>query len=113
MYGIPSCGTVKKARAHLDANGVEHTFVDFRATPPGRAQVDRWVAAFGARDLRNTSGGSFRALGSEKDGWSDERWAEAFAADPMLVRRPVIERDGVPVAVGYRDPDAALAAIRA
>ncbi|MCA9488513.1 MAG: arsenate reductase family protein [Myxococcales bacterium] len=113
VYGIPSCGTVKKARAHLDANGVEHGFVDFRATPPSREQVDRWVAAFGAKALRNTSGGSFRALGAEKDSWSDERWAEAFTADPMLVRRPVIERDGTPVVVGYRDPDAALATIRA
>ena len=113
VYGIPSCGTVKKARAHLDANGVEHAFVDLRDTPPARARIDAWVAAFGARALRNTSGGAFRALGPEKAGWSDEAWAAAFAADPMLVRRPVIERDGTPVVVGYRDPDAALAAIRA
>lgn len=112
VYGIPSCGTVKKARAALSAAGVDHTFVDFRATAPSRAQVDRWVAAFGAAAMRNTSGGAFRALGSEKDSWSAERWAAAFAGDPMLIRRPVIERDGVPVVVGFRDEAAALAAVR-
>lgn len=101
VYGIPSCGTVKKARAWLDDHAKAHTFVDFRATPPTRAQVDAWVAAFGAKALRNTSGGSYRALGPEKDGWDDARWAEAFAADPMLIKRPVVERDGAPVVVGW------------
>lgn len=112
VYGIPSCGTVKKARAALSAAGVEHGFVDFRETPPARAQVDRWVAAFGAPAMRNTSGGAFRALGAEKDGWTEAQWAAAFAADAMLIRRPVIERDGAPVAVGFRDGEAVLRALR-
>lgn len=112
VYGIPSCGTVKKARAALAEAGVEHTFVDLRAEPPSRERVDAWVAAFGAPAMRNTSGGAFRALGPEKDTWTAERWAEAFAADPMLIRRPVIERDGRPAVVGFRDPAAALATLQ-
>jgi arsenate reductase len=103
VYGIPTCGTVRKARSWLDANGHAHTFVDLRQSPPARAQVDGWVARFGASALRNTSGGSYRALGPEKDGWSPEQWAAAFAADPMLIKRPVIERDGAPLQVGFRD----------
>lgn len=110
VYGIPACGTVKKARAWLDAAKLSHTFVDFRATAPTRAQVDAWVAAFGAKAMRNTSGGAYRALGPEKDGWDDRRWAEAFAEDPMLIRRPVVERDGRPVLVGWNLSDEALRA---
>ncbi len=110
VYGIPSCGTVKKARSWLDSAGVAHTFVDFRATPPRRAQVDAWVARFGARALRNTSGGSYRALGPEKESWSDAQWADAFAADPMLIKRPVVERDGAPVIVGWNVSDEELRA---
>lgn len=112
LYGIPSCGTVKKARAALSAAGLEHVFVDFRSTPPTRAQVERWVDTFGAPAMRNTSGGAFRALGLEKDSWGADRWAAEFAADPMLIRRPVIERDGVPVGVGFRDAEATLAVLR-
>jgi arsenate reductase len=104
VYGIHTCGTVKKARSWLAAEGVEHTFVDLRVDPPDRAHVDRWVAAFGASALRNLSGGAYRALGPEKDTWDADRWAAAFTADPMLVKRPVIERDGVPISVGFRDP---------
>lgn len=110
VYGIPSCGTVRKARAWLDARGVAHTFVDLRETPPARSTIDAWIAAFGSKALRNTSGGSYRALGPEKDAWDDAQWAAAFAADPMLVKRPVITRDGAPVMVGFRGDDDALAA---
>lgn len=108
VYGIPSCGTVKKARSWLSARGLDHRFVDFRETPPPAAHAARWVEVLGAKALKNTSGGSFRALGPEKDGWDDARWAQAFAADPMLVKRPVIERDGEPVLVGFNHDEAEL-----
>lgn len=110
VYGIPSCGTVKKARAWLDAAKRPYRFVDLRETPPSRAQVEAWVAAFGTKALRNTSGGSYRALGAEKDGWSDKQWTDAFAADPMLIKRPVVERAGAPCVVGWTLSDAELAA---
>ncbi len=105
VYGIPSCGTVKKALVWLEAQRVPAEFVDFRATPPTRAQVSAWVAAFGDRAMRNTSGGSYRALPAEKDAWDAARWIDAFTVDPMLIKRPVIERDGAPVQVGFRGTD--------
>lgn len=107
VYGIPTCGTVKKARKWLDDRGIAHTFVDLRATPPNASQVRAWVATFGARAMRNTSGGAYRALGPEKDTWDDEAWIRAFVADPMLIKRPVIERDG-PVLVGFAASDEEL-----
>jgi len=105
VYGIPNCGTVKKARAWLDAHGLAHTFHDFRATPVPAADVAAWVAALGAKALKNTSGGSYRALPDDKKGWSDAQWAEAMAGDPMLIKRPVITRDGVAIKAGFRGSD--------
>lgn len=110
VYGIPNCGTVKKARSWLDARGAAHTFVDFRATAPDRRQVEAWVSALGARAMRNTSGGSYRALPEDKQDWDDARWTDAFTADPMLIKRPVIERNGSAVQVGFRGSDEELAA---
>ena len=40
-------------------------------------------------------------------------YRKAFAADPMLLKRPVVERDGEPVLVGFRGSDDALAAVLA
>ena len=107
VYGIPNCGTVKKARAWLTARGVEHVFHDFRASPvPDKAAP--WVQALGAKALKNTSGGSYRALPADKADWDDARWAVELAADPMLIKRPVIERDGVAVLAGFRGKDEAI-----
>lgn len=102
VYGIPSCTTVRKARAWLDDRGVAHAFVDLRASPPSAERLAGWARAFGVQALKNTSGGSYRALPADKDTWSDERWLAAFAADPMLLRRPVVERGGAPLQVGWR-----------
>jgi len=106
VWGIPSCGTVKKARAWLDERGVAHAFVDLRQAPPSAARIASWARMFGVQALKNTSGGSYRALPADKDTWSDERWLAAFAADPMLVRRPIVEQDGAPLQVGWRAPPA-------
>ena len=37
--------------------------------------------------------------------WDDARWTQAFQADPMLIKRPIIEREGVAVQVGFRGTD--------
>ena len=109
LYGIPNCGTVRKARAWLEARGAAPAFVDFRETPVGRERVEAWVAVLGAKALRNTSGASYRALPEAKKTWDDATWAARFAADPMLIKRPVIERDGVAVQAGFRGSDDQLA----
>jgi len=111
LYGIPNCGTVKKARGWLSERDVSHGFVDFRANPVGAERVAAWVDALGAKALKNTSGRSYRALPEGKKQWSDAQWAEAMAADPMLIKRPVIERDGVAVKAGFRGTDDQLTAL--
>ena len=105
VYGIPTCGTVRKARTWLDDNRVAYQFVDLREHPPDADTLKRWVEVFGAKALRNTSGGAYRALGPEKATWTDAQWVRAFADEPMLIKRPVIIRDGVPVQVGFRGSD--------
>jgi arsenate reductase (glutaredoxin) len=105
VWGIPTCSTVKKARAFLDEKGLAHSFADLRASPPSQATISAWVSAFGAKAMKNTSGASYRALPAEKDSWNDEQWIAAFTRDPMLIKRPVIEKDGKPAMVGFRPED--------
>ncbi len=110
LYGISNCGTVKKAKAWLDARGVTYDWQDFRKEPVDPGRVAGWVEALGSKPLRNTSGGSYRALPDDKKQWSDAQWAEAMAGDPMLVKRPLIEKDGVAVQAGFRGSDDELEA---
>jgi arsenate reductase len=111
VYGISSCGTVKKARTWLEGRSCDYTFVDFRKTPPAPEQIAGWVEALGAKAMRNTSGGSYRALPAEKKTWSDARWKAEFVKDVMLIKRPILEKDGVAVKVGFRGTDDEIASV--
>lgn len=102
LYGIPTCGTVRKARRWLDSAGMAHDWVDIRENPPGLERIQAWIRVLGCRPLRNTSGRAYRALPAARNQWSDKEWARAFAMNPMLLRRPVVEAGGVPVLVGFR-----------
>jgi len=102
VYGIPNCGTCKKALAWLDDQGIDYEFVNTKEQPPAKDTISAWVSALTARPMRNTSGLSYRALGEEKKEWSDEQWTDAFAGDAMLLKRPLFEKDGTAVMVGFR-----------
>lgn len=102
VYGIPNCGTCKKAIAWLEDKGIDHTFINTKENQPTKAMIEQWVGELTARPMRNTSGKSYRAIGEEKKEWSDEQWIDAFAEDAMLLKRPLFEKDGKAVMVGFR-----------
>ena len=110
VYGIKTCDTVRKACKWFEAQGLEVERVDFRKNPPTRDQVEEWVACFGAKAIRNTSGGAYRALPEEKKEWDDATWVEAFTKEPMLIKRPIVVRDGEALGVGFRGSDEDLRA---
>ncbi|HEY9848196.1 MAG TPA: Spx/MgsR family RNA polymerase-binding regulatory protein [Leptolyngbyaceae cyanobacterium] len=102
VYGIPNCGTCKKALKWLDDNGAQYEFINTKENPPTREMVQNWVKALGNKPMRNTSGQSYRALGEEKNDWTDEEWIDAFAKDAMLLKRPLFVKDGTAVLAGFR-----------
>lgn len=103
MYGIPNCGTCKKAMKWLDENGIEYEFINTKEHPPDRAQIQEWVQTLGFKPMRNTSGQSYRALGEIKNNWDDSQWIDAFTQDAMLLKRPLFVKDGTAVVVGFRE----------
>lgn len=105
IYGIPACGTCKKALTWLENQQVAYEFINTKEQPPTRAMIQDWVATLGAKPMRNTSGQAYRALGDEKQTWSDQQWVEAFSSDAMLLKRPLFVKDGQAIAVGFRDPE--------
>ena len=108
VYGIPNCGTCKKAFTWLDNNSVAYEFVNTKENPPSREMIQSWVEALGSKPMRNTSGQSYRALGEEKKTWTDEQWVEAFANDAMLLKRPLFVNQGTAVLVGFRAQEKAI-----
>jgi arsenate reductase (glutaredoxin) len=103
VYGIPNCGTCKKAFQWLQSNGIKYEFIDTKENPPNHQMIEGWVKSLGSQPMRNTSGQSYRALGDQKKNWKDEQWMEAFAEDAMLLKRPLFVKDGMAVMVGFKE----------
>jgi len=108
VYGIPNCGTCKKAFQWLENHTIAYEFINTKEHPPSRDVVAAWVKSLGSKPMRNTSGQSYRALGTEKDTWSDDQWIDAFTQDAMLLKRPLFVKDGTAVIVGFRAKDEVL-----
>jgi arsenate reductase len=108
VYGIPTCGTCKKALQWLDSQAIAYEFVNTKDHPPSRDMIAAWVETLGNRPMRNTSGQSYRALGDAKQTWDDAAWIDAFSQDAMLLKRPLFVKDGRAVLVGFRASEAVL-----
>lgn len=111
VYGIPTCGTCKKAFQWLKANGIDYEFINTQDYPPTRSTISSWVSTLGSKPMRNTSGHSYRSLGDEKKTWTDAQWTEAFTQDAMLLKRPLFACDDVAIAVGFSPSEDLLAAL--
>jgi arsenate reductase (glutaredoxin) len=108
VYGIPNCGTCKKALQWLVDHHIDHQFINTKEHPPTQEMIEDWVKRLGAKSLRNTSGLSYRALGEAKQTWTDDQWVDAFAQDAMLIKRPLFVKQETAVMVGFRGADAEI-----
>lgn len=90
LYGIPTCDSCKKALKALDAAGKEVTFRDVRAEPLSSAEISRLVTEFGDRII-NKQSTTYRGF-SEFLKLSEPE--EQIAAQPTVMKRPIIEEGG-------------------
>ena len=95
VYGIPNCDTVKKARAWLDAQGIEYAFHDYKKEGADRAKLERWVAEKGWETVLNRRGTTFRQLpDADKADIDAAKAVRLMAAHPSTIKRPVVEHPG-------------------
>lgn len=105
LYGIKTCDTVKKARAWLDAAGVDHAFYDYKTRGVPEAALQGWVRKLGWQALLNRAGTTFRKLSdADKTELDSGRAFALMRTHPSAIKRPVLERGDL-LLVGF-DADA-------
>ena len=111
LHGIPNCDTVKKARAWLDAHGIAYAFHDYKKSGADPALLAAWSAQIGWEALLNRAGTTFRKLPeADKANLDEPRALALMVAQPSMIRRPVVTRDGAVLLVGFK-PEAWAAAL--
>ena len=90
LYGISTCDTCKKALKAIEAAGHAVTFRDVRANPLSAAEIDTIVTEFGDRAV-NKQSTTYRGFNEFLKASEPEA---QIAAQPAVMKRPVIEADG-------------------
>lgn len=107
LHGIPNCDTVKRARAWLAEQGVDHLFHDFKklGVPPGA--LAGWRAAVGADRLLNRQGTSWRKLDPDQQAAAamPEGLDRLLQAQPSLIKRPLVQWPDGALTVGFDPAD--------
>ena len=101
VYGIPNCDTVKKARKWLEAHGIAYNFHDYKKAGIDPEKLAGWASEAGWEILLNTRGTTFRKLGNDDKADIDAAKAvRLMAANPSMIKRPVVELNGT-LLVGF------------
>jgi arsenate reductase len=112
IYGIRNCDTMKKARAWLEAHGVDYRFHDYRTAGIDKDRLESWCRVVGWEALLNRAGTAFRKLPEADRQALDARKASALMlAQPSLIKRPVLDMGGR-LLVGFK-PELYASAMRA
>ncbi|MFC3931349.1 arsenate reductase family protein [Streptococcus dentapri] len=112
FYEYPKCTTCRRAKAELDALGLEYQAIDIKTNPP-QADTLREIllhSDYKLKKLFNTSGNSYRELGlkNKMDALTLDQALDLLAADGMLIKRPILVKDNRILQIGYRTPYADL-----
>lgn len=104
LYGIPNCDTVKKARKHLEADGVEYGFIDFKKTPPTKELLQRWKLELGELPV-NKRGTTYRKVKDDYEESSEAKKVLLLIELSSMIKRPLLEKNNIPVVMGYKKED--------
>lgn len=92
IYGIKNCDTMKKARAWLEAKGVNYVFHDYKAEGIDKDQLEAWVEEHGWEVVLNRAGTTFRGLPDDKkQNLTAKKAIALMLAQPGMIKRPVLD----------------------
>ena len=108
FYEYPKCSTCRKAKAELNQLGLDVESINIKENPPS-AQFLKELLAGADLELKkffNTSGQSYRSLGlkDKLPTLSLDEAIDLLASEGMLIKRPILIKDGKVLQIGYRTP---------
>ena len=108
IWHNPRCSKSRQTLDLMRKKGVEPKIREYLKTPPSKAEVERLMDIIGGdpRDLLRDGEPEFKALGKKRTDLGRADIAEAIAAHPILLQRPIVVA-GARAAIG-RPPEAVL-----
>jgi arsenate reductase len=99
IFGIKKSSDTRKALRFFAERRVKTHFVDLQERPASPGELRRFIQRFGIDAIIDRSSRRFAELGLGTARMSEERWLEKLAAEPLLLRMPLV-RQGPQLTVG-------------
>lgn len=108
IWHNPRCSKSRQTLELLRSKGVEPAIREYLREPPSKAEVEKLIDLVGGNphDLLRDAEPEFKALGKKKADLGKAEVANAIAAHPILLQRPIVVA-GSRAAIG-RPPEAVL-----
>ncbi len=91
IYGIKTCGSVRKAIKFCNENNLEFNFHDIRKEPLEDEKIKYFASKVDVNLLFNNKGTKYRDLKLKELNLDDAGKLEWLCKENMLLKRPVIE----------------------
>ncbi|TAK91972.1 MAG: ArsC family reductase [Burkholderiaceae bacterium] len=103
LYGIPNCNQVKSARNWLEQHQIHYTFHDYKKQGVPASSLQRWIKQAGLESIVNRKGTTWRKLDANEQQRcaTPESAMEVLQTHASLIKRPLLERDGKLLCVGF------------
>ncbi len=109
FYWYPKCGTCKKALKWLENKAIAVETIDLITETPNAVTLEKWLreSELPVKRFFNTSGMKYRALDlkDKVDGFTLEEAAQLLATDGMLIKRPLLIKDGHFLTNGFKEKE--------
>jgi arsenate reductase (glutaredoxin) len=90
VFGTKKCADTRKALRFFAERRVKTHFVDLVERAASLGELTRFAQKFGVGALIDTGSRRYDALGLASARYSDERWLDRLAEEPMLLKTPLV-----------------------
>ena len=101
IYGIKTCGSVRKALKFFNERDIEYEFHDLKKEPVECSKIEKWLKKADISLLFNNRGTKYRQLKLKDLNLDNEGKKEWLCKENLLIKRPVIETKNGDVIVGF------------
>jgi arsenate reductase-like glutaredoxin family protein len=90
VFGTKKCADTRKALRFFAERRVKTHFVDLNERAASLGELTRFAQKFGVGALIDSSSRRYEVLGLTSARYSDERWLDRLAEEPMLLKTPLV-----------------------
>jgi arsenate reductase len=104
VFGLRKSADTRKALRFFAERRITIHFVDLSIRPASPGELRRFVQRFGVEALLDRDGRRFADLGLQAAQYSEQRWLDRLAQEPLLLRMPLV-RWGQKLTVGAAEEE--------